>query len=409
MSHEEYVWADAPDFRQESVMQDPIPHYHRMLARRKPFYDPQDQVWYVFTWEGVRKVLRDKSSSVNRFTGYLERMPPEKQAVLRPFFTNLGRWMTFIDDAEHKRLRRPVQRAFDSKILVQWEEWLERCCDELVELALQKDSFECMSAIAEPLPLLLICEMLGIPDSDRKTIKDHYAAIVAFFDRSTDPVIAKNALQSEAILRSYMQQRLVHARSSSTATLMTLLARLQEEEADLSDEDIAANAILIVGAGHETTTSLLSTALWYIFQNREWIDRVANDEAFRNGIIEEALRLQPPLQRTSRITRNGIEVDGVHIPAGERICLLFGAANRDPEAFENPDAVDPSRTTQHHSFSGGVHYCVGAKVARMEASILLKKLCAKAGEYHLQEGEIRWINNMTFRTMEALTFSKRES
>lgn len=408
MKHEQYVWSDAPDFRTEAVMQDPIPHYHRMLARGTPFYDPIDQVWYVFSWDGVRRVLRDKGSSVNRFTGYLDRMPPEKQAVLRPFFTNLGRWMTFIDDLEHRRLRTPVQRAFDSKILVQWEEWLERSCDDLVERALKKDRFDCMSAIAEPLPLLLICEMLGIPDTDRQNIKEHYSSIVAFFDRSTDPEIAKQALQSEAMLRTYMEQRLIHARSSSTATLMTLLARLQEQDADLSDADIAANAILIVGAGHETTTSLLGTALWYIFQNRPWIARVAEDDSFRDGIIEEALRLQPPLQRTSRITRNGIDVDGVHIPAGERICLLFGAANRDPSVFDRPDEIDPFRPSQHHSFSGGVHYCVGAKVARMEASILLKTLCAKAQGYHLELDAIQWRNNMTFRTMNELVFVRND-
>jgi cytochrome P450 len=408
MNHDQYVWGDAPDFRKEEVMQDPIPHYHRMLERGTPFYDPVDQVWYVFSWSGVRRVLRNKSSSVNRFTGYLDRMPPEKQVILRPFFTNLGRWMTFIDDAEHRRLRTPVQRAFDSKILVQWEEWLEQCCGELVERAIQKNTFDCMTAIAEPLPLLLICEMLGIPDEDRGTIKDHYASIVAFFDRSTDPEIAKKALQSESILRSYMEQRLKHARSSSVATLMTLLARLQEEQVDLSDADIAANAILIVGAGHETTTSLLGTALWYIFQNPEWISRVAIDSSFRDGIIEEALRLQPPLQRTSRIAREEIEVDGVLIPAGARICLLFGAANRDPSVFPNPDKVDPTRPSQHHSFSGGVHYCVGAKVARMEASILLRTFCVKAEGFRLKHSNIRWLSNMTFRTMEELQFVRKD-
>ena len=101
IKHDAYIWHDAPDFRDPAVIQDPIPHYRRMFDHGRPFYDPHDQVWYVFSWAHTRQVLRDKNSSVNRFSGYLQKMPVEKQAVLRPFFENLGRWMTFIDDDTH--------------------------------------------------------------------------------------------------------------------------------------------------------------------------------------------------------------------------------------------------------------------------------------------------------------------
>ena len=400
---EQFIWDEAPNFRDESVIQNPISHYHRMFEHGRPFYDPQDEVWYVFSWKHVRQVLRDKSSSVNRFSGYLQRMPVEKQVILRPFFENLGRWMTFIDDETHRKLRTPVQKAFDSSILKQWEGWLEKTSQELVQIAIQKEEIEFISQIAEPLPLLLICEMLGIPDSDSSDIKKHYESIVAFFDNSTDPEIAKEALMSEHILRTYMQERVEHARSSSMSTLMTLLVRLQEEEADLTDADLAANAILIVGAGHETTTSLLGTTVLLAYQNEGWVDKVVEDEKFRNGLIEEALRLQPPLQRTSRLTRNDVCLDDVCIPKGQRICLLFGAANRDPSVFPNPDEVNPlRRRNQHMSFSGGVHFCAGARVARMEASILLKEFCTQARHYHWKQEPLHWLNNMTFRSLSNL-------
>jgi pimeloyl-[acyl-carrier protein] synthase len=344
---------------------------------------------------------------VNRFSGYLARMPKEKQVVLRPFFENLGRWMTFIDDDTHRTLRTPVQKAFDSSILKRWEAWLERTTKCLVEESLGSSQIEFMSQIAQPLPLLLICEMLGIPEEDSQKIKNQYRDIVAFFDHSTDPVIAGKALQSEAILRTYMHQRIEHARSSSMSTLMTLLVRLQEEEADLSDDDIAANAILILGAGHETTTSLLGTSVLLTFAKKEWVRMVAEDESFRNGMIEEALRLQPPLQRTSRITRSSVEVDGVQIPAGERICLLFGAANRDPDVFLNPNEANPLRKKNPHlSFSGGPHFCAGARVARMEASILLRVLCSHAQSYSLEDAPLSWLENMTFRTLKRLVLTK---
>lgn len=400
MIHEQYIWNDAPDFRDKKVMQDPIPHYKRMFELGRPYYDPVDQVWYVFSFDHVRRVLRDKNNSVNRFSGYLQRMPPEKQQVLQPFFDNLGRWMTFVDDDAHRKLRVPIQKAFDSKILITWKHWLERTTKVLVELALQRDEIEFVSQIAEPLPLLLICEMLGIPESESRSIKKHYEAIVAFFDHSTNPEIAQNALISEQVLRTYMQGRIEHARCSSVSTLMTILVALQEEEADLTDADIAANATLILGAGHETTTSLLGTAIWLTYQHEEWIEKVAQDEVFRDGLIEEALRLQPPLQRTSRITRSDVQLDDVCIPKGQRICLLFGAANRDPMVFEHPDEPNPLRMkNQHVSFSGGAHFCSGAKVARMEASILLREFCSTAKQdYCLQKEPLSWLENMTFRT-----------
>ena len=401
--HESYIWKESPDFRDKEVIQNPIPHYKRIFELGRPYYDPEEQVWYVFSWEHVKKVLRDKSNSVNRFSGYLERMPPEKQDVLRPFFDNLGRWMTFKDDEAHRSLRVPVQKAFDSKILKTWEAWLEKTTTNLVDLALEKLEIELMSQIAEPLPLLLICEMLGIPETDSRTIKKHYEAIVAFFDHSTDPEIAKNALISEYALRTYMHGRIEHARCSSVSTLMTLLVCLQEEEADLTDADIAANATLILGAGHETTTSLLGTAIWLAYKNEGWVSQVAQNKEFRNGLIEEALRLQPPLQRTSRITRKEVQLGEVCIPKGERICVLFGAANRDPSVFSNPDEANPLRgKNQHFSFSGGVHFCTGARVARMEASILLKEFCTRASDYTLQTKDLLWLDNMTFRTPTSL-------
>ena len=403
----EHVWSEAPNFRDPAVIQDPITHYERMFAYGKPFFDPVDQVWYVFSWNGVRQVLRDKHSSVNRFSGYLAKMPPEKQTALRPFFENLGRWMTFIDDEAHRKLRTPVQKAFDSSILQRWHSWLEETCTHLVDVALQHNKFDFMSLIAEPLPLLLICEMLGIPQEEGRSIKKRYEDIVAFFDTSTDPLIAKKALESEAILRSYMHQRIEHARSSSLSSLMTLLVQLQEEDADLQDDDIAANAILILGAGHETTTSLLCTAVKLTFEQPEWIESVASDDAFRSGIIEEALRLQPPLQRTSRIARKETLVDGVLIPEGHRMCLLLGAANRDPQVFTHPNEAQPEREKNPHlAFSGGVHFCAGARVARMEADILLKTLCSRAGHYQLAQQPFHWLENMTFRSLTSLLLER---
>jgi len=232
---------------------------------------------------------------------------------------------------------------------------------------------------------------------------------VAFFDHSTDPEIAKKALQSEHILRTYMHARIDHARSSSASTLMTLLVRLQEEEADLSDADIAANAILILGAGHETTTSLLGTAVLLAYQHDGWVERVATDSVFRNGLIEEALRLQPPLQRTSRLTRADVQLGNVCIPRGERICLLFGAANRDPDFFVAPDMANPLRKkNQHFAFSGGAHFCVGARVARMEASIVLKELCMRAQHYQWKKEDLTWLDNMTFRSLTSLKLQRRD-
>ena len=404
--HKQHIWSDAPNFRDPSVMLDPNPHYERMFERGSPFYVPHEQTWYIFDHAHITAILKDKGSSANRFGNYLSQMPTEKQTLLRPFFENLGRWLTFIDDHDHRRLRAPLQKAFTSKIVAQWEHWLRHSAQTIIRQLQDKEEFDVVAQIALPLPRLLICEMLGIPPEDSRRIKGHYWDIVAFFDRSTDPVIAQKALQSNALLSTYMHQRITQARKHGGSNLFTYLLALQKENADFCDQDLAANAILLLGAGHETTTSLIASATHLLYDNPQWKEEAQKHEHIRERIIEEALRLHPPLQRTSRITRNGIQLGNLHIPPGDRLCLLFGAGNRDPKVFFSPNQPTLHRNKNPHlAFSGGPHFCVGANIAKLEADIVLQLILEQFFDATLKESSLHWEENMTFRSLKRLVLT----
>ena len=243
---EKYVWADRPDFRDPSVMVDPFPHYQRMFDHGRPFYVPEEDAWYVFHHHLVMQVLKERSSSANRFSSYLNAMPAEKQAALKPLFDNLARWMAFLDDDAHRKLRKPVQSAFDSKMVKNWDEWLYKSTEALVFGAREKGSFEVVEEIALPLPLRLICEILGIPEEKGFEIKESYLSIANFLDNSTNPEIARAALEDEALIHGYMLEQIGASRHSSAANLLTYMVALQESNADLDDKDIAANSIFLI-------------------------------------------------------------------------------------------------------------------------------------------------------------------
>jgi len=400
---EKYVWADRPDFRDPSVMVDPFPHYQRMFDHGRPFYVPEEDAWYVFQHHLVMQVLKERSSSANRFSSYLNAMPAEKQAAIKPLFDNLARWMAFLDDDAHRKLRKPVQSAFDSKMVKKWDEWLYTSTEALIKDAKETGAIEVLGEVALPLPLRLICEILGIPEEKGFEIKERYLSIAKFLDNSTDPEIARAAMTDEGIIHNYMLERIEASRHSSAVNLLTYMVEVQEKHPDLSDKDIASNCIFLMGAGHETTTSSIATAVLLAYSRPEWIPRLRDDEAFRMGLVEEALRLHCPLQRTSRTTRTDQVLDGIPIPAGQRICVLLGAAGRDPAAFEKPEEVNPERKPNPHlGFSAGPHFCAGARVARMEVARVLEIITQYCGDYTLSERSLSWQENLTFRSLTEL-------
>ena len=397
---EEYVWPDAPDFQDPATTQNLDHALQKMLDYGKPYYVPKEQAWYIVRHEDIESVFRDKTTSSDRLSGYFGRLPPDKQAILEPLFNDLKRWLIFVDEPDHKRVRSPMQRAFTSSIVKSWDDWLNTCSEKIILKGIENGNFEIMQQLAQPLPLMLICEMLGMPEDDGMEIKGHYEAIGTFIDNSTDPAAAAEALKANGILNNYMQETLSEARNRADLNLLKVLANIQAENRDVSDQDLVVNGVLVLGAGHETTSSHIASTIMMAYEDEELLASVGDSPKVRQALIEESLRLYPPVIRTSRIIQREFNLSGVTIPKDQRCMLMIASGNRDPEVFENPNQIRLDRKKNpHFAFASGTHYCVGANVARLEADITLKHLGRLASDFRLSDEALEWTNNSTFRAL----------
>jgi len=396
----ENVWDDAPDFTDPQVIADPFPHYERMFKYGKPYFDTVADAWTFFDYSNCNQMLKDKRFSVNRLNIYLPRLPADMRKILKPLFDRMDYWMIFQDPPAHTRLRSPLVRAFDSKMVTTWETWFKKTMDSMIEDVLNQNRFELITSLAFPLPILLICEILGLPAEDKIQLKKWTQDLTDFFDHSTDPHKVQTALTSEKALSDYMRAAIDKNRAKRGENLLGYLIDLQDQNENIFDEDMVGTAALLLGAGHETTTSLLASAAMYVFGDADLKRRAIEEPERLSQIVEETLRHAPPVHRTGRIATEDIEIGGVVMAKGQRAQLFIAAANRDPAVFEkaNSFSVDLPRG-QNLSFSAGPHFCAGARLAKMECEIMLDRLLEQRPDLKLAPQNFLWQENATFRCL----------
>ena len=298
---EEYVWDDAPDFKDPKATQEVEPLITRMLEYGKPYYVPNEDAWYISKYKDIDTILRDRTTSSDRLGWFYKRLPKEKQAFIDPLYKVLRRWLINVDEPDHKPIRSSMQKAFTSSIVKSWEEWLQKASDDLIGKLVQNQEIEVVSQIALPIPILLICEMLGIPENETDIAKDHYRDIVQFIDQSNDPQIAMAAIKSNAVLNEYFTNKLKSVDKMADVNLMKYLSNLSE---DISAEDIAANSSLLLGAGHETTASLIAALVMMTYRDRDLLESLKASPEKIDALIEESSTLPTrPTNKSHHSTR----------------------------------------------------------------------------------------------------------
>lgn len=383
--------ADAPenafDFTRPAFRRDPSATY-RALRESAPLHrvqGPLGRFWVLTRHADVTAVLRDPQMSVERDRRFRPAplAPGTDVETLHPLVRALrvfSRVMLFRDPPDHTRLRGLVAKAFTPRMVEALRPRIDALVDELVAPLADGAVFDVVEALAEPLPILVIAELLGLPAEDRHELKRWSDDLALMLDGSVALQHLDGAVRSAVEVLAYLREQLAaRRRAPAGADLISAMLAARDRDENLDDEEILATTLLVMGAGHETTTNLIGNAVLALLRHPDQLERLRREPALGPTAVDEFLRFDSPVQATSRVARTPVELHGETVPVGEEIALLLGAANRDPQAFAEPDRLDVGRGDGRHlSFGHGIHFCLGANLARLEAERAIAGLLARA-------------------------------
>jgi cytochrome P450 len=332
-------------------------------------YEPTGQ-WLVSRHQDVGALLRDRRlgrTYTHRFT-HEEFGRPAPDPAHEPFHTLNDHGLLDLEAPDHTRIRRLVSKAFTPRMVEELRPTVARLAGELVGGLLADGGGDLIAAVAEPLPVAVIAEMLGVPEADRGLLRPWSAAITGMFELNPGEETARRAVAASTEFSEYLRALIRERRTRPGTDLVSALIRAQEGADALSEQEMVSTCLLLLNAGHEATVNTTGNGWWALLRNPDQLARLRGsvDELLPTA-VEELMRYDTPLQMFERWVLEDIEVAGVSIPRGSEVALLFGSANRDPARFTDPDRLDLARADNPHiTFGAGIHFCLGAPLARLE-------------------------------------------
>jgi len=355
------------------------------------FYESGLERWFVTRHADVRACLRSRRLGRNfRHVGSedefdaAEPLDPRRQA-----FWDSERWsLLWLEPPEHTRIRKLVAAAFTPRSV----DALRGPCAELAQELFPGERFELLRDFAQPYSIAVICRLLGVPTDRGRDLLDWSHAMVKMYELDTTEAQAEAATAAAAEFRDYVVSLIEQRRLEPRDDLVTRLVEARVDGERLSDAQIVSTIIVLLNAGHEATVNTLGNGVLALLRRREQWERLVEGEVDAAAAVEELIRWDPPLQLFERwVLEEGVEIAGQPVPRGAKVALLFGAANRDPRVFEDPDAFDVGRAnaSEHIGFGGGIHVCIGAPLARIELEAALRTLFERGPKLELADEPLR--------------------
>jgi cytochrome P450 len=359
----------------------------RLREQTPLFYEKGLERWFVTRHADVRACLRDRRLGRNfRHVGTEEEfaaaepLDPRRQA-----FWDTERWsLLWLEPPEHTRIRKLVAAAFTPRSV----EAMREPCAELARKLLPHGRFDLLRDYAQPYSIAVICRLLGVPTDRGRDLLDWSHAMVKMYELDTTEAQAEAATVAAAEFRDYVLELIGERKRAPRDDLVTRLVAAQVDGRRLSDAQIVSTIIVLLNAGHEATVNTLGNGVLALLRHPEQWARLVSDEVQPAAAVEELIRWDPPLQLFERwVLEDGVEIRGDAVPRGAKVALLFGAANRDPRAFDDPAGFDVGRgnAAEHIGFGGGIHVCIGAPLARIELEAALRALVERAPGLSLAE------------------------
>ncbi|MFC0598491.1 cytochrome P450 [Streptomyces palmae] len=365
-----------------SFVTDPYPSYAELRERGRVHYFERTDQWLIPRHADVSALLRDRRlgrTYRHRFTDE-EFGRPAPSPAHEPFHTLNDHGLLDLEPPDHTRIRRLVSKAFTPRTVEVLAPTVRRLAEGLVDDLLAEGGGDLIAQVAEPLPVAVIAEMLGVPEADRRLLRPWSADICGMYELDPGEEVARRAVRASLEFSAYLRELIAARRAHPGEDLISALIAAHDGGDRLTEQEMVSTCVLLLNAGHEATVNSTGNGWWALFRNPEQLARLRTDpQGLLPTAIEELLRFDSPLQLFERWVLEDIEVAGVPIPRGSEVALLFGSANRDPDRFDRPEVLDLSRTDNAHlSFGAGIHYCLGAPLARIELAASFGALLRRA-------------------------------
>ncbi len=377
---------------------DPYPTYHR-LRTEDPVHRSPLGFWVLTRYDDVVMTLRDPRFAKEAIAGFVAarfgiEMPIERLSMLDR------------DPPDHTRLRGLVNKAFTPRVVERLRPHIQGIVDRLLDAVEDRRSMDLIEDFAYPIPVTVICEMLGVPMDDRAKFKEWGLAIARGLDAlllPTDSEVTTKSAAARAALGDYFRALIAERRAAPRADMLSDLIAAEEAGDKLSEEELLSTCILILIAGHETTVNLIGNGTLALLRHPAELQRLRETPGLVNTAVEELLRFDGPVQRTARIPSEDVVIRGREIKQGEMVMPFIGAADRDPAQFPDPDRLDLGRAENRHiAFGWGIHFCVGAPLARVEGQIALGTLVRRLPKLALATDRPVFRQSLTLRGLSAL-------
>ncbi len=383
----------------------PYPHY-AWYREHDPVHAGEPAGWlfghpsiYLFRHADVMQWLRDPRM-IRQVTGFPELQEQREQNGWEPPSPDswggvANRFMLFLDPPDHTRLRGLANRAFTPRVVADRRGEIEEIASSLVDAFREEQGGDgdLIAALAFPMPVLVIARVLGIPPEDLRRLRDWSAVLGAAIDLPMEGLAALQSRIEDSTrdMAEYLRAVVAKRRDDPQDDLISRLIAARDEEGKLTDDELIATCILLMIAGHETTVNLIANGTLALMRHRDQWERLVADPSLAGNATEELLRYDSPVQLTTRITAEDVEIGGVTVPRGSEVFFMLGSANRDEAVWDDPDHVRIDRQVgRHMSFGMGIHFCLGAPLARLEGEIAFATLARVAPGLQLIDPNPAW-------------------
>jgi cytochrome P450 len=393
-----------------AVLADPFPLYQRMQDEDPVYWSPRLKGWVLTRYEDVKRVCLDTGVwSSDRLRPFFASLPGAEAARMGELMRMLTLWMVFRDPPQHTRLRRLASRVFNVRSIHALRPNVEALTAWLLERIGAREEFDFIGDFAGPLPALVIMDMLGVPRAELERVKrlsDEMALFIGSARETAGKYDRAEAATQEmaAFFRSLIAER----RAAPRADLLSELAHLDDDGDRLSDDELVATCVLLLFAGHETTTHHLANGLAALLRFPAELERLRANPGLASAAVEELLRYDGPIGAQVRIVQRAHELHGKTLAPGDRVFLLLNAANRDPRAYREPDRLDLGRNGPPHlTFGFGMHICLGFPLARLEGQVALPAVLARWPKLERCGATPQWLDSLVLRGMTAMPLRAR--
>lgn len=395
----------AYDPNDAALRANPFPLYRRLRDEDPVHWSPSLKAWVITRYDDVRRVLLNREMSPDRLTPFFKALPGETQRTLAEIIHYLNQWLVFRNPPEHTRLRGLMNKAFTPAAIESLRGSIERIVELLLGRLKAGEPADLIESYAMQVPALVIMDMLGVPRDMLDRIKAWSDDMVVFIGTARGvPDKYQRAERGAREMSAYFRRLIEERRAEPRDDIMSALIAARDDDDRLSEDELVATCMLILFAGHETTTNLIGNALYMLLLHPEERARYLADPSLAQTAVEEFLRYDGPSNALVRIAACDLEFNGTAMKSGDRVFVMLNAANRDDRQFPEPDRFDLGRSPNRHlTFGQGIHFCLGAHLARLEAAIAVPALMRRFPDLRLASADApEWVDTLVMRGLKRL-------